>query len=31
VYLIKEADDQYQVILEVADNDRANPEDLRNL
>jgi HAE1 family hydrophobic/amphiphilic exporter-1 len=31
VYLIKQADDQYQVILEVADSDRSNPEDLRNL
>ena len=31
VYLIKQADDQYQVILEVADKDRANPEDLRQL
>ena len=31
VYLIKEADDQYQVILEVDDADRAGPEDLRQL
>jgi hydrophobic/amphiphilic exporter-1 (mainly G- bacteria), HAE1 family len=31
VYLIKQPDDQYQVILEVEDKDRANPEDLRNL
>jgi HAE1 family hydrophobic/amphiphilic exporter-1 len=31
VYLIKQADDQYQVILEVEDKDRSNPEDLRNL
>ena len=31
VYLIKEADDQYQVILEVDDKDRAGPEDLRQL
>jgi HAE1 family hydrophobic/amphiphilic exporter-1 len=28
VYLIKEADDQYQVILEVDDRERATPEDL---
>ena len=31
VYLIKEADDQYQVILEVDDKDRSTPEDLRQL
>ncbi|MEY2481658.1 MAG: hypothetical protein QOK24_186 [Verrucomicrobiota bacterium] len=31
VYLIKQPDDQYQVILEVDDADRANPEDLRQL
>ncbi|HEY0723581.1 MAG TPA: efflux RND transporter permease subunit, partial [Pyrinomonadaceae bacterium] len=31
VYLIKQADDQYQVILEVDDQDRAHPEDLRQL
>ena len=31
VYLIKQPDDQYQVILEVEDAERANPEDLRNL
>ncbi len=31
VYLIKQADDQYQVILEVEDKDRSNPEDLRQL
>ncbi|HEV2842517.1 MAG TPA: efflux RND transporter permease subunit [Chthoniobacterales bacterium] len=31
VYLIKQADDQYQVILEVDDADRAGPEDLRQL
>ena len=31
VYLIKQADDQYQVILEVADRDRASPEDLRHI
>src|SRR3954453_4812908 len=29
VYLIKQPDDQYQVILEVEDADRAKPEDLR--
>ena len=28
IYLIKKADDQYQVILEVADQDRRTPEDL---
>ena len=28
VYLIKQADDQYQVILEVDDRERATPEDL---
>lgn len=31
VYLIKQPDDQYQVILEVEDADRAKPEDLRQL
>jgi hydrophobic/amphiphilic exporter-1 (mainly G- bacteria), HAE1 family len=31
VYLIKEPDDQYQVILEVKDNERAQPKDLDNL
>ncbi|HEX8491023.1 MAG TPA: efflux RND transporter permease subunit, partial [Chthoniobacterales bacterium] len=31
VYLIKQPDDQYQVILEVDDKDRSNPEDLRQL
>jgi hydrophobic/amphiphilic exporter-1 (mainly G- bacteria), HAE1 family len=31
VYLIKQPDDQYQVILEVDDADRAAPEDLRQL
>ena len=31
VYLIKQPDDQYQVILEVDDGDRARPEDLRQL
>jgi HAE1 family hydrophobic/amphiphilic exporter-1 len=31
VYLIKQPDDQYQVILEVQDNERANPADLDNL
>ncbi|OLE55828.1 MAG: hypothetical protein AUG51_01300 [Acidobacteria bacterium 13_1_20CM_3_53_8] len=31
VYLIKQPDDQYQVILEVADADRSKPEDLRQL
>ncbi len=31
VYLIKQPDDQYQVILEVKDAERSNPEDLRNL
>src|SRR3954452_6402494 len=31
VYLIKQPDDQYQVILEVEDKDRARPEDLRHL
>ncbi|MGI9087226.1 MAG: efflux RND transporter permease subunit [Chthoniobacterales bacterium] len=30
VYLIKEADDQYQVIVEVEDRDRAAPDDLRH-
>jgi HAE1 family hydrophobic/amphiphilic exporter-1 len=31
VYLIKQPEDQYQVILEVKDNERARPEDLNNL
>src|SRR5256885_1450329 len=31
VYLIKQPDDQYQVILEVTDNERSTPEDLNNL
>jgi HAE1 family hydrophobic/amphiphilic exporter-1 len=31
VYLIKQPDDQYQVILEVDDKGRANPEDLQQL
>jgi hydrophobic/amphiphilic exporter-1 (mainly G- bacteria), HAE1 family len=31
VYLVKQPDDQYQVILEVDDADRARPEDLRQL
>ncbi|MEP7078527.1 MAG: efflux RND transporter permease subunit, partial [Chthoniobacterales bacterium] len=31
VYLIKQADDQYQVIVEVDDRDRATPEDLRQI
>jgi HAE1 family hydrophobic/amphiphilic exporter-1 len=31
VYLIKQPDDQYQVILEVEDKDRQRPEDLRDL
>jgi HAE1 family hydrophobic/amphiphilic exporter-1 len=31
VYLIKEPDDQYQVILEVKDKERAEPGDLDNL
>jgi HAE1 family hydrophobic/amphiphilic exporter-1 len=31
VYLVKEADDQYQVILEVDDAERSSPEDLRQL
>ena len=31
VYLIKQPDDQYQVILEVKDNERAQPADLDNL
>jgi HAE1 family hydrophobic/amphiphilic exporter-1 len=31
VYLIKQPDDQYQVILEVKDNERAAPGDLNNL
>jgi hydrophobic/amphiphilic exporter-1 (mainly G- bacteria), HAE1 family len=31
VYLIKQPEDQYQVILEVKDNERATPGDLNNL
>src|SRR5881398_989196 len=31
VYLIKQPDDQYQVILEVKDTERATPGDLNNL
>ena len=31
VYLIKQPEDQYQVILEVKDNERAEPADLNNL
>ncbi|MEP6685595.1 MAG: efflux RND transporter permease subunit [Verrucomicrobiota bacterium] len=31
VYLIKQPDDQYQVILEADDADRSGPEDLRQL
>src|SRR5216683_858273 len=31
VYLIKQPDDQYQVILKVKDNERAQPRDLDNL
>ena len=31
IYLIKQPDDQYQVILEVKDNERATPGDLDNL
>jgi HAE1 family hydrophobic/amphiphilic exporter-1 len=31
VYLIKKPDDQYQVILEVEDNDRSSPENLQQL
>jgi HAE1 family hydrophobic/amphiphilic exporter-1 len=31
VYLIKQPDDQYQVILEVKDNERSTPGDLNNL
>ena len=31
VYLVKEADDQYQVILEADDAGRTGPEDLRQL
>jgi len=31
VYLIKQADDQYQVILEVDDRERATPEDLSRI
>lgn len=31
VYLIKKPDDQYQVIVEVQDSERKNPEDLKQL
>jgi HAE1 family hydrophobic/amphiphilic exporter-1 len=31
VYLIKKPDDQYQVILEMADQDRSEPQDLSKL
>jgi hydrophobic/amphiphilic exporter-1 (mainly G- bacteria), HAE1 family len=31
VYLIKQPEDQYQVILEVKDSERAQPSDLNNL
>jgi HAE1 family hydrophobic/amphiphilic exporter-1 len=31
VYLIKQPDDQYQVILEATDKDRQRPDDLRDL
>jgi hydrophobic/amphiphilic exporter-1 (mainly G- bacteria), HAE1 family len=31
VYLIKQPDDQYQVILEVEDRDRSSPENLQQL
>src|SRR5256885_7558526 len=31
IYLIKQPEDQYQVILEVKDNERAQPGDLDNL
>ncbi|MDQ6625731.1 MAG: efflux RND transporter permease subunit, partial [Verrucomicrobiota bacterium] len=31
VYLVKQADDQYQVILEVDDKDRSGPDDLKQL
>src|ERR1700720_398564 len=31
VYLIKQPDDQYQVILEVKDKERAHPDDLDDL
>jgi HAE1 family hydrophobic/amphiphilic exporter-1 len=31
IYLIKQPEDQYQVILEVKDNERAQPADLNNL
>lgn len=31
VYLIKQSDDQYQVILEVDDRERATPEDLSRI
>ncbi|HEY0368834.1 MAG TPA: efflux RND transporter permease subunit, partial [Chthoniobacterales bacterium] len=31
VYLIKEPDDQYQVIVEAQDNEREHPEDLRQI
>jgi HAE1 family hydrophobic/amphiphilic exporter-1 len=31
VYLIKQPDDQYQVIVEVDDHDRSRPDDLRQI
>jgi HAE1 family hydrophobic/amphiphilic exporter-1 len=31
VYLIKESDDQYQVIIEAANKDRSSPTDLRQI
>jgi HAE1 family hydrophobic/amphiphilic exporter-1 len=31
LYLIKKPEDQYQVIMEVADKSRSNPDDLREL
>ena len=31
VYLIKQPDDQYQVIVEVEDSERTRPEDLRHI
>jgi len=31
IYLIKQPEDQYQVILEVKDSERAQPADLNNL
>jgi multidrug efflux pump subunit AcrB len=31
IYLIKQPDDQYQVILEVKDKERAHPDDLDDL